>query len=252
MANASPNTSLPKDSGNLPPPSTTIKKAKGKKDKASNSQDEQKLVLSTLARLEQNVAGEKTEKAELDREVKKESRHVDEELTKINDPIERAEAVKKRYESLYAEMEKLRREFAKSKKRSDQLQKEKDKMTSDFNKANTQKDKMEKLSRTFQQENKKLKDDNKRLEETEKTARETVNTRLDSLLMDVQDVMESKVPSHSENLNMELDEMYVPILGDWTSTDKATESRHAAKYFSTKQNYENYTSNRFCGTKTPR
>ena len=68
---------------------------------------------------------------------------------------------------------------------------------------------MEKLSRTFQQENKKLKDDNKKLEETEKIARETVNDRLDSLLYDVQDVMNSKAPSHSENLNMELDDVYV-------------------------------------------
>lgn len=211
---------MTKDSGILPPPSTTAKKGKAKKEKAPNSQDEQKLVLSTLARLEQNVAGEKTEKAELDREVKKESRHVDEELNKIYDPIERADAVKKRYESLYADMEKLKRDFNKTKKRSDQLQKEKDKLTSDFNKANTHKDKMEKLSRTFQQENKKLRDDNKRLEDTERTARDTVNNRLDSLLMDVQDVMESKVPSHSENLNMELDDMYVCILhtGTWLTS----------------------------------
>lgn len=209
MANVPPNTNVTKDSGSLPPPATTTKKSKAKKEKAPNSQDEQKLVLSTLARLEQNVAGEKTEKAELDREVKKESRHVDEELNKIHDPIERADAVKKRYESLYADMEKLKRDFNKTKKRSDQLQKEKDKLTSDFNKANTHKDKMEKLSRTFQQENKKLRDDNKRLEDTERTARENVNNRLDSLVLDVQDLMESKVPSHSENLNMELDEMYV-------------------------------------------
>lgn len=250
MASTASNSNIAKDVGTLPPPATTAKKAKGKKEKAPNSQDEQKLVLSTLARLEQNVAGEKTEKAELDREVKKESRHVDEELNKINDPIERADAVKKRYESLYAEMEKLRREFAKTKKRSDQLQKEKDKLTADFNKANTQKDKMEKLSRTFQQENKKLKDDNKRLEDTERNARETVNTRLDSLLMDVQDVMEAKIPSHSENLNMELDEMYGGTAPVGMLLTKNAVSKRAVKCSSIKPNFENYISNRYCGIKT--
>jgi hypothetical protein len=52
-------------------------------------------------------------------------------------------------------------------------------------------------------------DENKRLDDTEKRARGLVNERLDSLLFDVQDVMDAKGGSQSENLNTELDELYV-------------------------------------------
>lgn len=52
-------------------------------------------------------------------------------------------------------------------------------------------------------------DENKRLDDTEKRARGLVNERLDSLLYDVQDVMNAKGGSQSENLNTELDELCV-------------------------------------------
>lgn len=165
------------------------------------------MIQARLAQLEQEKAGEKTQQAEVDREVKKESKVVDEELNRITDPLERAEAIKKKYDALYADMRKLEREYTRSKKRADQLQKDKDKATSEFTKVNTQREKMEKLSRTFQQENKKLKDDNKRLEMDEKEARDSINSRLDSLLCDVEDVMNSKTSSHAEHLHMEIDEV---------------------------------------------
>lgn len=190
----------------LPAPAATNKKTKTKKDKPT-AEENAKLIKERLEQLEREKAGEKTQQAEVDREVKKESRHVDDELSKITNDQERAEVIKRRYDSLYADMKKLERELARQKKKADQLQKDKDKITSEHNKVNTQKDKMEKLSRTFQQENKKLKDDNKKLEETERVARSTVNDRLDSLLEDVQDVMNSRAPSHSENLNMEIDDV---------------------------------------------
>lgn len=206
MATTASNAPIPSGTTEPLPPPTASKKSKAKKDKPS-MEDNAKLIQARLAQLEQEKAGEKSVQAEVDREVKKESRVMDEELHKLSDPIERADALKKKYDQLLADMKKLEREFTRSKKRADQLQKDKDKVTQEFNKVNTQKDKMEKLSRTFQQENKKLKDDNKRLEDTERTARETVNDRLDSLLYDVQDVMNSKAPSHGENLHMELDEV---------------------------------------------
>jgi hypothetical protein len=52
-----------------------------------------------------------------------------------------------------------------------------------------------------------VQDENKRLDDTEKRARGQVNERLDSLLFDVQDVMNAKGGSQSENLNTELDEL---------------------------------------------
>ena len=192
----------------LPPPATNLKKAKPKKDKPS-AEENAKLVQERLAQLEREKAGERTQQVEVDREVKKESRHVDEELSKITSDQERADEIKRRYDALFADMKKLERELVKSKRKAEQLQKDKDRITSEHNKVNTQKDKMEKLSRTFQQENKKLKDDNKKLEETEKVARDTINDRLGGLLEDVQDVMNSRTPLHGENLNMELDDVYV-------------------------------------------
>ncbi|KAK5943029.1 hypothetical protein PMZ80_004034 [Knufia obscura] len=204
MSTASTNNAVPNT--DLPPPAATAKKIKGKKDKPS-AEENAKLIQARLAQLEQEKAGEKTQQAEVDREVKKESRQVDDELNKITSDQERADVIKRRYDDLFASMKKLERELAKSKKKSDQLQKEKDKITTEHNKATVQKDKMEKLSRTFQQDNKKLKDENGKLRESEKTAREDVNDRLDGLLYDVQDVMNSKAPSHAENLHLELDEV---------------------------------------------
>lgn len=198
--------SVPNANVDLPPPATTAKKTKAKKDKPS-AEENAKLIQARLAQLEQEKAGEKTQQAEVDREVKKESRQIDDELNKFTSDQERADVIKRRYDDLFASMKKLERELAKSKKKSDQLQKEKDKITTEHNKATVQKDKMEKLSRTFQQDNKKLKDENGKLKESEKTAREHVNERLDGLLYDVQDVMNSKAPSHAENLHMELDEV---------------------------------------------
>lgn len=206
MAAVAQNAPIPSVSNELPPPATTKKTTKTKKDKPS-AEENAKLIQARLAQLEQEKAGEKTQQAEVDREVKKESKVVDEELNRITDPLERAEAIKKKYDALYADMRKLEREYTRSKKRADQLQKDKDKATSEFTKVNTQREKMEKLSRTFQQENKKLKDDNKRLEMDEKEARDSINSRLDSLLCDVEDVMNSKTSSHAEHLHMEIDEV---------------------------------------------
>lgn len=193
-------------SAELPPPGANNKKPKAKKDKPT-AEENAKLIQARLAQLEQEKAGEKSQQAEVDREVKKESRQVEEDLSKYSNDQERADAIKKRYDQLFADMKKLERDLAKQKKRSDQLQKEKDKITTEHNKANTQREKMEKLSRTFQQENKKLKDDNAKLKEAEQKAREDVNEKLDALLYDVQDVMNSKAPSQSENLHLELDQV---------------------------------------------
>jgi hypothetical protein len=132
-------------------------------------------------------------------------------------------------------MKKLERDHAKNKKRADLLQKEADKAKSENSKTNTLKDKLEKLCRELTKENKKMKvrakiyritvvwtfgwswlqDENKRLEDTEKQARGLVNERLDDLLLNVQDVMNSKGTSNGQNLNESLDNLYVNRL--WES-----------------------------------
>jgi chromosome segregation ATPase len=161
-----------------------------------------------------------------EREVKKATRDLNQLLNNIESPLTRLDTVQKKYTELLADMKKLDRDYAKSKKRADQLQKDQDKAKSEFNKTATMKDKLEKLCRELTKENKKVKvrsqaaslppinvadkamqDENKRLDDTEKRARGLVNERLDSLLFDVQDVMNAKGGSQSENLNTELDEL---------------------------------------------
>lgn len=189
----------------LPPPTTT-KKPKAKKDKLS-AEENAKLVQARLSQLEQEKAGEKTQQAEVDREVKKATRDLNELMNTIESPLSRLDVVQRKYEELLADMKKLERDYAKSKKRADQLQKDQDKSKSEHNKTATMKDKLEKLCRELTKDNKKVKDENKRLEDSEKHARDTINDRLDQMLYDVQDVMSSKSPAHSDKMHMEIDEL---------------------------------------------
>ena len=198
------------DLQDLPPPApAAAKKAKPKKDKQLSAEENAKLVQARLSQLEQEKAGEKNQQAEVDREVKKATRDLNDLLHSMDGPLDKVEVLKKRYEELLTDMKNTQRDFAKIKKQRDQLQKEQEKSKSEHGKTATMKDKLEKLCRELTKENKKLKDDNKKLEETEKQARETINERLDQMLYDVQEVMNSKATTHSGNLHLELDELYV-------------------------------------------
>lgn len=197
------------DVQDVPPPAPAAKKGKAKKEKQLSAEENAKLVQARLSQLEQEKAGEKNQQAEVDREVKKATRDLNELINSVEGPLSRLDLVQKKYEELLAEMKKLERDHAKNKKRADQLQKEQEKSKSEHSKTATMKDKLEKLCRELTKENKKLKDENKKLEETEKQARETINERLDQMLYDVQEVMNSKTTTHSENLHLELDELYV-------------------------------------------
>ncbi|KAK2748327.1 hypothetical protein FQN57_000985 [Myotisia sp. PD_48] len=186
----------------VPPP--MAKKAKGKKQ--ADPGETSKLVAAKISQLEQDAAGEKDQEAEIEREVKKATRDLNQLLTTIESPMTRLETVHKKYTELLAEMKKLDRDYSKSKKRADQLQKEQDKGKSELSKSMTMKDKLEKLCRELTKENKKVKDENKRLEDTERRARGIVNERLDSLLFDIQDVMATKVNARIEQIDVDLDE----------------------------------------------
>ncbi|KAL2215543.1 putative alpha-taxilin [Thermoascus aurantiacus ATCC 26904] len=180
------------------------KKNKGKKVMDPN--ETSKLLAAKISQLEQDAAGEKDQEAEIEREVKKATRDLNQLLNNIESPMTRLETVHKKYTELLADMKKLDRDYAKSKKRADQLQKDQDKGKSELTKTATMKDKLEKLCRELTKENKKVKDENKKLEETERKARMIVNERLDSLLYDIQDVMASKGNPRNEKLDVDLDE----------------------------------------------
>ncbi|ERF74135.1 hypothetical protein EPUS_09231 [Endocarpon pusillum Z07020] len=193
----------------LPPAPAPVsqKKGKGKKEKIG-ADETSKLLAAKISQLEQDAAGEKDQEAEIEREVKKATRDLNQLLNNIESPLTRLDTVQKKYTELLADMKKLDRDYSKSKKRADQLQKDQDKSKSEYNKTATMKDKLEKLCRELTKENKKVKDENKRLDDTEKKARGLVNERLGTLLFDVQDMMNAKGGSQSENLNTELDELF--------------------------------------------
>ena len=204
------------DLHDLPPPTSTststARKAKAKK-KEPSAEENAKLVTARLAQLEQERQGEKSQQQEVDREVKKATKDLNELMHSVKDPMTRVDLVQRKYEDLLAEMKKVEREYAKTKKKSDQQQKDQDKSKSELNKTATMKDKLEKLCRELTKDNKKIKDENKRLEVSERAARETINERLDSMLYDVQEIMNSKGTSHPENLHLTADEVYVFICG---------------------------------------
>ncbi|KAF5016352.1 hypothetical protein F66182_11992 [Fusarium sp. NRRL 66182] len=180
------------------------KKAKGKK--MADPNETSKLLAAKISQLEQDAAGEKDQEAEIEREVKKATRDLNQLLSNIESPMTRLETVHKKYTELLAEMKKLDRDYTKSKKRADQLQKDQDKGKSALNKTATMKDKLEKLCRELTKENKKVKDENKKLEETEKRARMIVNERLSSLLTDIQDVMAPKETRKYEKMDIDMDD----------------------------------------------
>lgn len=195
------------DTQDLPPPAPTGKKAKPKKDKQLSAEENAKLIQARLSQLEQEKAGEKSQQAEVDREVKKAQRDLNELINSVEGHSGQLELAKRKYEELLRDMEKVNREYQRTKKRADQLQKDQDKSKSEHSKTATMKDKLEKLCRELTKENKKLKDENKKFEEIDKWARKSINERLDQMLYDVQDVMNSKTGTHSENLHLELDEL---------------------------------------------
>ena len=192
----------------LPPPAQPAKKGKAAKTGKVSAEENAKLVQARLSQLEQEKTTEKTQQAEVDREVKKATRDMNELIRTVKDPLSKIELLQQKYEELLADMKKLEREYTKTKKKSDQQQKDGDKAKTEHNKTATMKDKLEKLCRELTKENKKVKDDNKRLEDSEKAAKITVNERLDSMLYDVQEVMNQKGTAPVENLHLELDELY--------------------------------------------
>lgn len=194
----------------LPPPAApapSAKKVKAKKEKMG-ADETSKLLAAKISQLEQDAAGEKDQEIEIEREIKKATRDLSQLLNNIESPMTRIDTVHKKYTELLADMKKLEREFTKTKKKADQQQKDLDKAKSETNKTTIMKDKLEKLCRELTKENKKVKDENKRLEDNERKARGAINDRLDNLLCDVQDVMESREVASGENLNAEMDELF--------------------------------------------
>ncbi len=94
---------------------------------------------------------------DIEREVKKATRDMNQLLNGIESPMSKLDVVQKKYSELLADMRRLDRDHVKSKKRADQLQKEKDQSRSELSKTISMKEKLEKLCRELTRENKKMK-----------------------------------------------------------------------------------------------
>ena len=66
----------------------------------------------------------------------------------------------------------------------------------------------------------KLQEEHKRLEDTEKKSRDLLGERAESMLWDVDEIMEQKENPENQKLNMETDELYVD------STISSSKQRH--------------------------
>lgn len=185
-----------------PPP----KKGKGKKN--TDPSEQQKQIQAKIAQLELDAAGDKEQEAEIDREVKKANRDLSHLLSTMETPMSRLEVVQKKYTELLQDMKRTERDHIKAKKRGDQLQKEKDAGRTELSRVTTMKDKLEKLSRDVTKENKKLKEDIHRLETTESKAREELHDRLERMVADVEDVINSQGQPEPQNVDIELDEVF--------------------------------------------
>ncbi|KAK4694530.1 hypothetical protein P7C71_g3065, partial [Lecanoromycetidae sp. Uapishka_2] len=146
--------------------------------------------------------------ADIEREVKKATKDLNNLLTGMENPLSRLETVQKRYTELLADMKRVDRENTKNKKRSDQLQKEREQSRSELGKTTAMKDKLEKLCRELQRENNKLKDEQKKVEDNERRSREEYGVRTEALLWEVNDTTDQAQNPGSQRGNVDQDELF--------------------------------------------
>lgn len=123
------------------------------------------------------------------------------------DNIQKIEQLQKKCTTFYADLKRQEREFAKQKKRADTLQKEKDTAKTELNKATSMKEKLEKLSRETNNENRKLRADVQRLQDVEAKMREELHERLEAMVLDVEDVINSNERAEQQTETFETDEL---------------------------------------------
>lgn len=141
--------------------------------------------------------------------VKQQNRELKKSLDRLADPMQKVDAIREKYSQLLRDMKSTERELQKAKKRGDTLQKEKESIKSELNKANSAKDKLEKLSRDTNSDNKKLRSDINRLERDEARMRGELHDRLESLVYNVDDAVQSyQQPQQEHPINIEMDELF--------------------------------------------
>jgi len=169
--------------------------------------DTSKLVEQALSRLEKDVQGNREQEIEIEREVKREMRDLAKSMNGV-DNIHKIEQLHKKCTALYADMKRQELELQKQKKRADTLQKEKDNAKTELNKATSMKEKLEKLSRETNNENRKLRADVQRLQDVEAKMREELHERLEAMVFDVEEVINSGERVDEQKETFETDELF--------------------------------------------
>ncbi|KIW03339.1 uncharacterized protein PV09_05549 [Verruconis gallopava] len=184
-----------------------VSAGKKTKNKKLDAIDNNKLIEQTMARLERDMQGDREQEQEIEREVKRAMRDLDKSMSGA-DPMHKIEQLQKKCTALYADMKRQERELQKQKKRADALQKEKDNAKSELSKATSMRDKLEKLSRETNNENRKLRADVQRLQDVEAKMREELHERLESMVLDVEDVINSSERAEQQSETFETDELF--------------------------------------------
>ncbi|RKF82962.1 Alpha-taxilin [Golovinomyces cichoracearum] len=180
---------------------------KGKQKKVTDPNEASNLIAAKISQLELDAAGDKEQEAEIEREVKKQTRELNNATAKM-DPLQKMETIHRRYTELLSQMKRLERENQKNKKRADMLQKERDHGRSDLSKTTTIKEKLEKLCRELQKDNNRLKAENKTLQDAEKDNHIAWDNKFKQVLWQLEGIQDAKENPQAQVVQVEVDELF--------------------------------------------
>ncbi|TVY49076.1 Alpha-taxilin [Lachnellula cervina] len=180
---------------------------KGKQKKATDPNEASKLIAAKISQLELGAAEDKEQEAEIEREVKKANRELNN-LTSKMDDLGKIDYLQKQVTEHLTNMKRWQRKSSKNQKRSDDLQKEKDQRTSELTKQSGMREKLEKLCRELQKENNRLKSENRDLKDSDKSNHDAWDDKFHHLLWQLQEYQEAKDHPQAQVVNIEVEELF--------------------------------------------
>ncbi|KAJ4148578.1 hypothetical protein LMH87_003042 [Akanthomyces muscarius] len=180
---------------------------KGKAKKGVDSNEASRLLAARISQLEQDAAGEKDQELEIEREVKRAFRDLQQQTSKMDDTL-KIDHVTKRCSELLADTRRLEKENIKIKKRADALQKERDANRAELSKTVGLKEKLEKLCRELQRDNNKMKNENKELQAVQKRNTLSWDEKYANLLAKLEGYQEDKDTPRKQVVDMEMEELF--------------------------------------------
>ncbi|KAM3489915.1 hypothetical protein MY3957_006796 [Beauveria namnaoensis] len=211
----------------------------GKKGKAKKGVDAtngaSRLLAERISQLEQDAAGEKDQELEIEREVRRATRDLLQQMSRMDDS-QKIDHLTKRSSELLADMRRLEKENQKNKKRGDILQKERDINRTELSKTIGLKEKLEKLCRELQRDNNKMKNENKELQAIQKRNALSWDEKYGALLSKLECSQEDKDTPRKQIVDMEMEElsetqlraelkMYIDKLGEACNVKVALDQR---------------------------